>query len=139
MKIYKNGCGDGLSILGGFLCLILYIVLINGKKYQVSMTRHLFHNFCQFLWLLVINIQFFVGRRFFQEPRQTIHLGVVEGLIWFTFLEMLDIKYIKIISYELFSISRFIIGIDALHNIRCYQQMGWATTRSYDNIEGCYI
>ncbi len=73
--------------------------------------------FCPFLWLLVINLQFFfVVEGFFEEPRQIVHLGVVQGRVWFTSSKMLHRKYIE--NYCMSSISKFTIGIDALHNIR---------------------
>jgi hypothetical protein len=38
------------------------------QKNQVLMNLHLFHNFCQFLWLLIINIQCFVVEGFSNNP-----------------------------------------------------------------------
>jgi hypothetical protein len=38
---------------------------------------------------------FFCGRRFFEEPCQIVHLGVMEGLVWFTSPKMLHRKYIE--------------------------------------------
>jgi hypothetical protein len=43
------------------------------------------------------------GRRFIHEPCQIIHLGVVEGLIWFTSFEMLDRKWIKNLLNDLYN------------------------------------
>jgi len=66
---------------------------------------------------------FFVVEGFFEEPCQIVHLGVVEGRVWFTSSKMLHRKYIENYCNELFSISKFTIRIDALHNIRCCQSM----------------
>ncbi len=48
--------------------------------------------------LMAMNYQHLIlhGRKFFQEPHQIIHLGVVEGFIWFTSFNLFDRKYVKI-------------------------------------------
>ncbi len=33
MKTSTNGCGDGLNTLGGFVYIILHLVLVNGKNF----------------------------------------------------------------------------------------------------------
>jgi hypothetical protein len=50
-----------------------------------------------FVNFLAISYQpsFFCRRRFFEEPHQIVHLGVVEGLVWFTSSEMVHRKYIE--------------------------------------------
>jgi hypothetical protein len=76
MKFAKMDVVMGLAFWVVLYYLIIHFVFINGKNYQLLMSPHLFHDFCHFLWLLVINIQFFCGRRFFQESHQIILLGL---------------------------------------------------------------
>jgi hypothetical protein len=59
---------------------------------------------------------------FFKEPHQIIHLGVVEGFIWFTSFNMFNKKRNKDVSYSLSN--GFIFQIDALHRIRWCKLMG---------------
>jgi hypothetical protein len=49
------------------------------------MRFHLFHDFGQFLWLLVINIHFFLWSKFFPRIPSNYSPRVVEGLIWFIY------------------------------------------------------
>ncbi len=94
MKICKNGC-DGLAFwVVFFFGLILHLVH-KWQNYQVLMNRCLFHGLCQFLWLLVINLQFFVVEGFFRNLIKQFTKGFVEGLVWFTSLKMLHRKYVK--------------------------------------------
>jgi hypothetical protein len=74
-------------------------VLINGKKLSCFNEPSIVSSFLAIL--MAINCQHFIlhGRKFFQEPHQIIHLGVVEGFIWFTSFNMFNRKCIEI--YEM--------------------------------------
>jgi hypothetical protein len=74
------------------------------------MNFHLFHNFCQFLWLLVINIQCFVVKGFSKNPSNYSPRGC-GGFCLVHIPINVVYKIYKILLYNLFGISRFILEL----------------------------